>query len=831
MSRDCPYSDWLRAPNRLPGTVLKISHQENGNQDYRLHAPNHDDIHINSFSDDSGISSIMANLNVSDGIQVNLDENRMLLCTTCIGRAEATSRCQECALNLCYSCLHDHRTGAGQNHTIIRISAPNSHSPIVGSRGPARNNVLNNIEAVGNPLLNAITNIASGSTVQNNVSTVASHLINAVSVNSAISNSIYCNSSIPNLDLPSEGAASAMVPNIPNNPTSNGIKYPSRIMCPNHKNKDGTFYCQTCKLPACESCGLLQHKNHNVKLTVEYVNVCKRDIRKLQTDISDGKYAMDRNKKKSMDSITKLIEIKDKCMSEITEVTNEAISLIKDKGTSLMIDCEKLYQAKTDGLQNHSKELQQHINKLSEFDKMLNNALESSNPAEIIRLAEYVGNEVTSMKRISLEPPEDTVMTFCSKQEELNSAIQNFGSVHGSVSSKESYLAGPRLYTGLREKHNRIMVQLRDHLDQPVIAENEQNNLIVSIFSSSGCQTALTVEKIPLKSAARVTYYPKGVGLLTMHFKIRGKEIKGSPVTINVFEPRDYRRGFHQPILIIGKEGGKEGEFCRPWGVCCNNRGNIFVADRSNNRIQVFLKNGDFSYSFGTYGAEPGKFDRPTGIAWDSYYDRLVICDKDNHRIQIFSVTGRLISCFGEKGLLHGQFLYPWDVAVNSEGEIVVSDTRNRRIQLFSPEGRFIMKFGSETIIAMWKVFDAPRGVCFDQQDTLIFTDFNIHRVGLIFTNHDNKWISKVGERNHYFGPEYRFLRPQGIQADDDGNILVADSKNNRILVFKQDGALVYIFGTPGNDPGQFDRPSGMCLHPEGGIVVVDFGNSRVQVF
>ncbi|PSN37865.1 hypothetical protein C0J52_21333 [Blattella germanica] len=25
MSRDCPYSDWSRAPNRLPGTVHKIS--------------------------------------------------------------------------------------------------------------------------------------------------------------------------------------------------------------------------------------------------------------------------------------------------------------------------------------------------------------------------------------------------------------------------------------------------------------------------------------------------------------------------------------------------------------------------------------------------------------------------------------------------------------------------------------------------------------------------------------------------------------------------------------------------------------------------------------
>ena len=37
----------------------------------------------------------------------------------------------------------------------------------------------------------------------------------------------------------------------------------------------------------------------------------------------------------------------------------------------------------------------------------------------------------------------------------------------------------------------------------------------------------------------------------------------------------------------IGSDGEEDGQLCRPWGICCDPRGHIIVADRSNNRIQV----------------------------------------------------------------------------------------------------------------------------------------------------------------------------------------------------------------------------------------------------
>ena len=116
---------------------------------------------------------------------------------------------------------------------------------------------------------------------------------------------------------------------------------------------------------------------------------------------------------------------------------------------------------------------------------------------------------------------------------------------------------------------------------------------------------------------------------------------------------------------------------CRPWGVCCDKNGNIIVADRSNNRIQIFDNNGKFVHKFGSAGSRNGQFDRPAGVTCDNERGTIIVADKDNHRIQVFTQDGNFELKFGEKGSKNGQFSYPWDVAVNSEGNILVSDTRN----------------------------------------------------------------------------------------------------------------------------------------------------------
>lgn len=414
--------------------------------------------------------------------------------------------------------------------------------------------------------------------------------------------------------------------------------------------------------------------------------------------------------------------------------------------------------------------LRMALTKLARTFDLLNECKDSSNTYELITANEKAANELKQIRSLKSElvPCEDDVIMFLPPDNGFLSAISSIGSV--TISS-------PVMSSKVVATHP---------LREPQI--------VVNIPSE-------------VKEESDI-FHPK-----------RNRPIYGVTKAVVVMKTAQF------PSLTFGTEGEQDGQLCRPWGVCCDRLGHIIVADRSNNRIQVFDGNGKFLYKFGSQGTGPGQFDRPAGVAVNPQ-GNIVVADKDNHRIQVFKVDGAFIHTFGEKGTMNGQFNYPWDVACNSMGHIVVSDTRNHRIQLFTSDGAFLNKYGFEGSISMWKHFDSPRGVCFTPKGNIIVTDFNNHRLVVVNANFmQAQFLGQEGSNNK------EFLRPQGVLCDDEGNIIVADSRNNRIQVFESDGNFLWTTGKSGKIANELDRPSGISLNPEGHIVVVDFGNNRVRIF
>lgn len=82
------------------------------------------------------------------------------------------------------------------------------------------------------------------------------------------------------------------------------------------------------------------------------------------------------------------------------------------------------------------------------------------------------------------------------------------------------------------------------------------------------------------------TVYVDLAGVYTVSIQVRGRHITGSPLKAKVRKRRNYFSiGASEKQLC--RDGEKEGQLCRPWGICCDLEGHIVVADRSNNRIQV----------------------------------------------------------------------------------------------------------------------------------------------------------------------------------------------------------------------------------------------------
>jgi sugar lactone lactonase YvrE len=85
-------------------------------------------------------------------------------------------------------------------------------------------------------------------------------------------------------------------------------------------------------------------------------------------------------------------------------------------------------------------------------------------------------------------------------------------------------------------------------------------------------------------------------------------------------------------------------------------------------------------------------------------------------------------------------------------------------------------------------------------------------------------------------GPNSRFDFPSGIAVDASGNIIVADTNNNRIRRILTNGTVTTLAGngTPGFSDGNgadvmFNQPNGVFVRPNGAVLVADTLNHRIR--
>uniref|UniRef100_A0A8C5AWG0 RING-type E3 ubiquitin transferase n=1 Tax=Gadus morhua TaxID=8049 RepID=A0A8C5AWG0_GADMO len=92
----------------------------------------------------------------------------------------------------------------------------------------------------------------------------------------------------------------------------------------------------------------------------------------------------------------------------------------------------------------------------------------------------------------------------------------------------------------------------------------------------------------------------------------------------------------------------------------------------------------------------------------------------------------------------------------------------------------------------------------------------------------EDELIYRVGSRGREKG---EFTNLQGISASSNGRVVVADSNNQCIQVFSNDGQFKMRFGVRGRSPGQLQRPTGVSVDLNGDIVVADYDNRWVSIF
>ena len=208
----------------------------------------------------------------------------------------------------------------------------------------------------------------------------------------------------------------------------------------------------------------------------------------------------------------------------------------------------------------------------------------------------------------------------------------------------------------------------------------------------------------------------------------------------------------------------------------------------------------------------------PRGIAIHDGGDIYVAC-WDDDRIHVFDQGGHEKRTIGSYGSGDGQFSDPLGISI--KGDVMyVADRGNDRIQKLTTGGKFLQKFGQSG--SGQGQFNGPRSVIVDQRDRMIVADSKNHRVVILDQN--GSWLLTMNGNVSGAQGFKGFKDPWGLTLDPQGNIHVAAWGSDTIKVFTPEGTYVRSYG-------DVKGPTGIAIDEEGYSLVCERSGNCLSIF
>ncbi len=143
-------------------------------------------------------------------------------------------------------------------------------------------------------------------------------------------------------------------------------------------------------------------------------------------------------------------------------------------------------------------------------------------------------------------------------------------------------------------------------------------------------------------------------------------------------------------LMTIGtpnQEGEREGEpFRLPTDIGFDAEGHIYVSDGYGNaRVHKFSPTGELIYSWGEPGSGPGQFDLPHCVRVDRR-GRVLVADRANNRIQIFDTSGNYVEEWGDLN-------HPDTIHIDADDIVYIAEM-DQRISILSLDGELLARWG-----------------------------------------------------------------------------------------------------------------------------------------
>ena len=575
--------------------------------------------------------------------------------------------------------------------------------------------------------------------------------------------------------------------------------------CSQHKNERLRYFCSSCEACICPVCFAEDHRGHefdviekaeqkdrkyimsNVDTIKEKANLFREEIGKLEKTSKD---------------VETVIAI---AKQDVSEAAQQVITKTRQQEKQLLDSLEMTRRKRIEQIHSAKQELESLVKQIHQEAEFAENLVQRSPGWDIIKTRTTLKHKFQELRGVEISRHLPT--TF----------------VKFTVASQQDLKLG---FIQLTEKQAKAATSTVEGLDQTFQAGVEADfTLCLKTAEGEICNQADLNDQVellikPTKDVTNESVEEKGDGNLKLKFtpivpgphnieiKINGEKLSTSPFTLAVKQRQLVVVG--ELVLKFNKGQGFKG----PIGIAVNRQGDIAVVDNLKHCVFVFNKDGNCLKQIGKEGADPGQFKYPAELSFLNN-NEILIADKSNNRIQHINIqTGTVLKTFGKKGEGKGHFKNPLSICLDDTERIVVTEFYNNRVQVMSKEGEALFTIGDDGPEKLSTPYS-----CIPYKNIFLVTEKGNHVIKAFDSS--NTFLYKFGEKGNQDG---QFNSPRGMCLDGSNNLLVCDSRNNRVQQFSLDGRFTGKTTVPLKDPRR------IVTAPDGSILVTSFGANKIYI-
>jgi sugar lactone lactonase YvrE len=302
--------------------------------------------------------------------------------------------------------------------------------------------------------------------------------------------------------------------------------------------------------------------------------------------------------------------------------------------------------------------------------------------------------------------------------------------------------------------------------------------------------------------------------------------------------------------------------------------GTVFVGDQANHRVRVIAPTGTITTAAGNgtsgFGGDGGpaleaELNQPTAV-FAAADGRMLIADAWNHVVRVLTPDGRLVTVAGQPDVqgasgdggpaTQATLDFLSGVTEDHAGNIFIADWGQRIRKVSKATGIIETVAGDGTTgfdgdggPARAAIVSSPSGLTFDHAGNLLFADTMNHRIrriaavnGVVGPDSVITTVAGTGVASYAGdgGPATKAAlnQPMGVDVDPAGNILIADTKNQRIRRIDTLGVISTLVGNGGTGwapdgtaavRSPLNHPRSVIVDAAGALVLTDTGNCIVR--